>query len=185
MRDLFGNPAEGSFLAWLADKGVWAALIVIGSALLWYILHRLSEAWISRTLKRLEDNWLLGDLVKQESIFRWLDEVIIGVLIGVPAVIGLLDVLGMDIKPVLVAIEDAWRGARPWLTDHGIKIVLVLIVGWVARGVLGRALPRLLTRAVLRTAYGMRVLQAGSLHAYLAYVIVMVVSLVLLVWWRG
>ena len=38
-------------------------------------------------------------------------------------------------------------------------------------------------RAVLRVATGMRVLQAGSLHAYLAYVIALVVSLVLFVWW--
>ena len=42
-----------------------------------------------------------------------------------------------------------------------------------------------LVRAVLRVADGMKVLQAGSLHAYLAYVIVLVVSLVLMVWWRG
>ena len=42
-----------------------------------------------------------------------------------------------------------------------------------------------LVRAVLRLADGMKVLQAGSLHAYLGYVIVLVVSLVLLVWWRG
>ena len=42
-----------------------------------------------------------------------------------------------------------------------------------------------LLRAVLRVADGMKVLQAGSLHAYLAYVIVLVVSLVLLVWWTG
>ena len=40
-------------------------------------------------------------------------------------------------------------------------------------------------RAVLRVARGMRVLQAGSLHAYLAYVIALVVWLVLLVWWRA
>jgi hydrogenase-4 component B len=40
-------------------------------------------------------------------------------------------------------------------------------------------------RAVLRVAMGMRVLQAGSLHAYLAYVIALVVSLVLLVWWTS
>ncbi len=40
-----------------------------------------------------------------------------------------------------------------------------------------------LTGAVLRVADGMKVLQAGSLHAYLAYVIALVVSLVLLVWW--
>ena len=42
-----------------------------------------------------------------------------------------------------------------------------------------------LVRTVLALAHGMKVLQAGSLHAYLAYVIVLVVSLVLLVWWRG
>ena len=40
-------------------------------------------------------------------------------------------------------------------------------------------------RAVLRIATGMRVLQAGSLHAYLAYVIALVVSLVLIVWWTS
>ena len=40
-------------------------------------------------------------------------------------------------------------------------------------------------RAVLRVANGMRMLQAGSLHAYLAYVIALVVWLVLLVWWRA
>lgn len=42
-----------------------------------------------------------------------------------------------------------------------------------------------LARGVLRVADGMKVLQAGSLHAYLAYVIALVVSLVLLVWWRS
>ncbi len=44
---------------------------------------------------------------------------------------------------------------------------------------------RPLLRAVLRVAEGMKVLQAGSLHAYLAYVIALVVSLVLLVWWSS
>jgi hydrogenase-4 component B len=40
-----------------------------------------------------------------------------------------------------------------------------------------------LLRAVLRLADGMKVLQAGSLHAYLAYVIALVVTLVLFIWW--
>jgi hydrogenase-4 component B len=42
-----------------------------------------------------------------------------------------------------------------------------------------------LLRGVLRVANGLKVLQAGSLHAYLAYVIALVVWLMLLVWWRG
>jgi hypothetical protein len=31
----------------------------------------------------------------------------------------------------------------------------------------------------------MRVIQAGSLHAYLAYVMALVLFLVVLLWWRG
>ncbi|HEY7649930.1 MAG TPA: hypothetical protein VID04_13085, partial [Methylomirabilota bacterium] len=42
-----------------------------------------------------------------------------------------------------------------------------------------------LTRSVLAVAERLKVIQAGSLHAYLAYVIALVLSLVLLLWWRG
>ena len=40
-----------------------------------------------------------------------------------------------------------------------------------------------LTDTVLRMADRLKILQAGSLHAYLGYVIVLVLSLVLMVWW--
>jgi hydrogenase-4 component B len=40
-----------------------------------------------------------------------------------------------------------------------------------------------LTDSVLRVADRLKILQAGSLHAYLGYVIVLVLSLVLMVWW--
>ena len=42
-----------------------------------------------------------------------------------------------------------------------------------------------LTRGVLQLADRMKMLQAGSLHAYLGYVIALVLILVLLVWWTG
>jgi hydrogenase-4 component B len=42
-----------------------------------------------------------------------------------------------------------------------------------------------LLRAILRIAAGLKVLQAGSLHAYLAYVIALVVILVLMVSWSS
>ena len=48
-----------------------------------------------------------------------------------------------------------------------------------------RFMYRPLTRGVMGVAGRMKVIQAGSLHAYLAYVIVLVLSLVLLLWWRG
>jgi hydrogenase-4 component B len=42
-----------------------------------------------------------------------------------------------------------------------------------------------LETAVMTLAGRLRILQAGSLHAYLGYVIALVLSLVLLVWWRS
>ena len=42
-----------------------------------------------------------------------------------------------------------------------------------------------LARGIFRIADGLNVVQAGSLHAYLAYVIALVVSLVLFVWWSS
>jgi hydrogenase-4 component B len=44
---------------------------------------------------------------------------------------------------------------------------------------------RPLTRSVLDLAARMRVIQAGSLHAYLGYVMALVLLLVLYLWWRG
>ena len=41
------------------------------------------------------------------------------------------------------------------------------------------------TRGLLRLAGRMRVIQAGSLHAYLGYVMALVLFLVVLLWWRG
>jgi hydrogenase-4 component B len=42
-----------------------------------------------------------------------------------------------------------------------------------------------LTRGVLGAAERLKAIQAGSLHAYLAYVMALVVALVVLLWWRG
>jgi hydrogenase-4 component B len=44
---------------------------------------------------------------------------------------------------------------------------------------------RPLTRGVLQLAERLRVIQAGSLHAYLAYVMALVLGLVVLLWWQG
>jgi hydrogenase-4 component B len=48
-----------------------------------------------------------------------------------------------------------------------------------------RFMYRPLTRGVLRLAERLRVIQAGSLHAYLGYVMTLVLLLVVYLWWRG
>jgi hypothetical protein len=42
VRDLFGNPPDGTFLAWFADHGLWALLAAVAAVTLWYVIHRLT-----------------------------------------------------------------------------------------------------------------------------------------------
>ncbi|MSQ09086.1 MAG: mechanosensitive ion channel family protein [Dehalococcoidia bacterium] len=146
-----GNPTDGSFMAWFADHGLYAVLVVLGWAVIWYIAHRVTEAWISRSLKRLEDNWLLGDFVREDSVLRWLDEIIVAVVLGVPAIFGVLDVLGVDMGPTFKAVRG-WLGDSlvPWLTDHGVKLALIMLVGWLAKQIVARAVVRLLTKVIVK-----------------------------------
>jgi small conductance mechanosensitive channel len=150
LRDLFGNPPDGTFLAWFADHGLWALLAAIGAVVAWYVIHRLTERWISRTLDGLKDNWLLGDFVHNERFIRWSDEIVIGLLIGVPAVVGILDLLGVDIAPALRGLERIWAEAWPWLRQHGVALVLIVGLGYAASRTIARALPRLMTRLILK-----------------------------------
>jgi small conductance mechanosensitive channel len=150
VRDLFGNPAEGTFLAWFADHGLWAVLAALATVVVWYVVHRITEGWITRLLRRLQDNWLLGDFVRNEKVIRWADEVVIGVAIGVPAVMGILDLLGVNIAPVLRGVDRVWNETWPWLRLHGLQLALIIGIGWLASRTVARALPRLMTRLILR-----------------------------------
>lgn len=150
LTDLFGNPPDGSFLAWLAGKGIWTALIVIGAIVAWWMIHRLTEAWISRTVDKLEQSLFFGQLARLKAVLRWADEVIVGLLVGTPAVIAALDVLGVDIGPVLDWARSVWEQVRPWLLEHGIKLAAIILVGFAARRFLGAALPRWLTAVMLK-----------------------------------
>jgi hydrogenase-4 component B len=90
-------------------------------------------------------------------------------------------------KPLMIVFRAVYRPTRevdalanvsPYFTDE--VRYRVEIEPTFERYVYGP-----LTRTVLRMAERMKMLQAGSLHAYLGYVMALVLTLVLLVWWRS
>lgn len=150
MRDLFGNPPDGTLLAWFADHGLFAILIVIATVVAWYIIHMVTQDWITRRVTSLQENWLIGDFMRQERLIRWGDEILIGLLVGVPAFVGLLDVLGVDISPALRGWRRAWTEIWPWLREHGFPLFLITGIAYFASRTVARAVPRLMTRVILR-----------------------------------
>jgi hydrogenase-4 component B len=89
-------------------------------------------------------------------------------------------------KPLMLIFKAIYRPTR--------EVATVETVRYYAREVRYRSeveptferfVYRPLTRSVLGLAARMRVLQAGSLHAYLGYVMALVLLLVVLLWWQG
>lgn len=90
-------------------------------------------------------------------------------------------------KPLMMVFRAIYRPTREVQTLSDVSPYFPQEVRYHAEiePTFERHVYRPIVRAVLRVATGMRVLQAGSLHAYLAYVIALVVSLVLFVWWTS
>ena len=88
-------------------------------------------------------------------------------------------------KPLMMIFRSVYRPTRAVETIGGAHFPREVKYRAEIEPTFERFLYGPLTRGVLGAAERMRVIQAGSLHAYLAYVIVLVLSLVLLLWWRG
>jgi hydrogenase-4 component B len=88
-------------------------------------------------------------------------------------------------KPLLMIFKGIYRPTREVATLAEVSPYFPRAVHYRSEiePTFERYVYRPVVGAVMRAATAMKMLQAGSLHAYLAYVIVLVVSLVLLVWW--
>ena len=88
-------------------------------------------------------------------------------------------------KPLMMIFRAVYRPTRHVETVGGAHFPREVRYRAEIEPTFERFLYQPLTRGVLGVAERMKVIQAGSLHAYLAYVIVLVLSLVLLLWWSG
>lgn len=157
MRELFGNPEDGTFLAWMADGGIWAIVIAVGAIVGWLALRWLTRrwrdaifAWADRGLERIDFEY---SLTEHRRFYILLSDVLIGgVIIGGTASLGGLSVVGVDIDPALAALADIGQTIRSWWGDHGISIALIIGLAWIANKVMGRAIPRLMRQFVLRVS---------------------------------
>ncbi len=148
MRDLFGNPADGTFLAWLADTGIWAILIALGAIGLWFVLHLA----VRRRLRRGDD--VLDEFETSEetelsirSITLILFDVVTGGALALAAILGILVVFGRNIEPALDVLWDVGGTAGSWFFPDGARIALIIFMGWVASRLVRRWLPRVANAA--------------------------------------
>ncbi len=150
LRDLFNNPEDGTFLAWLADRGLWAILIAVGALITWYIVRRYIRRQLLSAIHNVEgdDGELTDQQIAVRGANRLIATVIPGIVIGTAAVIGAMVVLGNDVDPALEFFSDLGTDAARWLFTSGVRIVAVLVLGWVGIRLARRFIPPLMMRVI-------------------------------------
>ena len=148
-----GHPAEGSFLAWLSDGGLWALLIALGAIIGWWAVRLLLRRGLRQAIRGLDQHEATADVgMAVQAADSWISTFFTAIVFGVAAVLGILQVLGSNIDPALDYLKDFGSASFNWLVTDGLRIVLILFLSWVVARVARRAIPRLLSSIMLTQA---------------------------------
>ena len=148
LSEFFGNPSDGTFLAWLADGGLYAILIGLGAVAAWYLAHKL--VWRRLRLRRVSDESSGEATAQIDTAVRAgggiLNDVLWALALGAAGVVGILIVLGQSATPIYDYI--AQQGVQLWenVLVAAVKIAVIIVLGWFA--ILGnrRLTPRLVVK---------------------------------------
>ncbi|MDA1257830.1 MAG: mechanosensitive ion channel family protein [Chloroflexi bacterium] len=149
MRSLFGNPQDGSFLAWFADDGIWASLIAIGAIVLWVLVRHYIHMVLERGATVLDEVEL--DVVgsRGRSVIAFVAEgPILLALIGAPATIWIMAVLDRDVGPATQALTVSGERVGESLATHTLPVIVILFLAYFATRVLRRFVPPLIRQFV-------------------------------------
>ncbi|MBC8453332.1 MAG: mechanosensitive ion channel family protein [Chloroflexi bacterium] len=150
---LLGNPAEGSFMAWVADGGLWAGLIALGAVLGWWLVRILLRRGLRQAIRGLDQHEATADVgMAVQAADSWISNFFVAAVFAAAAILGILHVLGNNVDPAVGYLKDAASTTGTWLVTDGLRIVLILFMSWVVTRIARRVIPRLLSSIMLGQA---------------------------------
>ncbi len=156
---------------WFMDNGIWILIAVVSA----FILFFLFKHWIPRAIEKLVPLQWREQLRGIQRVVVWVIIGIGGVILALAVAAVILSRYGMDISPAL----DAVRG---WLLEHGILILVILLLSYLVYKVSKVLTPRIMERFITTRGKGRR---ARSEHAKrsetLSSAITQVIALILIV----
>ncbi|MDA1278788.1 MAG: mechanosensitive ion channel family protein [Chloroflexi bacterium] len=150
---ILGNPADGSFLDWAADGGIWALLIALGAVLGWWFVRRAMRRGLKQAIRGLDQHEATADVgMAVQAADSWVTTFLLaGVFVAVAA-LSILWVLGNNIDPAIDYLKTVGKSIGTWLATDGLRILLILFLSWVATRVSRRVIPRVLSSVMLGQA---------------------------------
>jgi len=150
---LLGHPAEGSFMGWLADGGLWAFLIAGGAVLGWWLVRIMLRRGLRQAVRGLDQHEATADVgMAVQAADSWISNFLVALLFTSAAILGILAVLGNNVDPAVGYLKDAASSTGNWLATDGLRIVLILFMSWVATRIARRVIPRVMSSIMLGQA---------------------------------
>ena len=150
LRDLFGNPSDGSFMAWVADDGIWAGLIALAAIAVWYILRIYLHRLLLTAASALEDQGMghVNDRIQSFVLFLTEGPMLL-ILVGGPFGLWIAHVLNQNVAPIWEAIGEGFLSVGDDIRPRIIPIFVIWAVAYVAIRLLRRLVPSAMGRLVL------------------------------------
>ena len=150
---LLDSPADGTFLAWVSDGGLWALLIALGAVIGWWLVRRYLRQGLHKAVRGLDQHEATADVgMAVQAADSWITNFLVAAVFGVAAVLGILNVLGNNIDPAINFLKNAGANVGGWLATDGLRILMILFLSWVATRVTKRVIPRALSSIMLGQA---------------------------------
>jgi moderate conductance mechanosensitive channel len=149
----FGHPADGTFMAWLVEGGLWAFLIALSAIVGWWLVRLILRRGLRQAVRGLDQHDATADVgMAVQAADSWISTYLMAAVFAVAAILGILHVLGNNVDPAIEYLKDAGSGVGTWIITHGLRIVLVLFLSWVVTRIARRVIPRVLSGVMLGQA---------------------------------
>jgi small-conductance mechanosensitive channel len=119
------------------DKGIWIVVAAAVGVVLFFLLWR----WSSWIVKKLVPKQLEEQREKMRRAVRLTIAILGGIILGLGVAAVAVTFYDVDIGPTLSAIGQ-------WFLDHGIRIAVILLVGWLIYKIIGIIMPIFIRRYV-------------------------------------
>ncbi|MCZ6539360.1 MAG: mechanosensitive ion channel family protein [Chloroflexi bacterium] len=151
--NLLNNPADGTFLAWISDGGLWAILIALGAIIGWWLVRRFLRRSLRQAIRGLDQHDATADVgMAVQAADSWISNFMVAAVFGVAATLGILSVLGSNIDPAINFLKDAGATTGSWFATDGVRILMILFLSWVVTRIARRVIPRALSSIMLGQA---------------------------------
>jgi small conductance mechanosensitive channel len=129
---------------WLLSQGIWVLLgVVVLAALYIFFLHNFMPRLVQRGIEGIGSERLRKALSKRAKGISFVLSSIAALFLAIPTALILLAFMGINVRPAVSVFGNAGATIGNWLVSHGLRIAIVLFLGYLARAVTHALVPEL------------------------------------------